>query len=141
MTSLKTNPEDLANLPSPLGSWDPRLLAEMAATIALAEEQAPKTGSHLITFKAMQDINPLWRSHPETGISCIQHMNVRAVNQALAYMGTHTAVYERFPNGNILVDDPGAEERVRRAIGDTAYDRLQAKRNPLTSPQPTLRTS
>lgn len=113
---MKTDPADLKNLPASLDGWNPRLLAEITGTIALAEEQAPQCGSHTIPFTNMQAINPRWKNFPGAGLACIEYMNVRAVNMALAYMGACVAVYERLPNGDIVVDDPSAKARVRRAI-------------------------
>lgn len=109
MTANHTLPTDLVNLPSCLDGFNPRLLAEVVSTIALAEEQAPRCGKHVITFEAMRAINPRWAAYPDAGRACISHMNVGAVNRALGYMSGFLAVYERRPNGDIVVGDPMVE--------------------------------
>ena len=106
MTAQITNPADLINLPTCLDGWNPRLLAEVVSTIALAEEQAPRCGKHTIPFEAMQAINPRWAGFPDAGRACITHMNVGAVNQALGYVSGFLAIYERRSNGDIVVGDP-----------------------------------
>lgn len=121
MTVQRTSPADLANLPACLDGHDPRLLAEVVSTIALAEEQAPRAGQHTITFASMQAINPRWAGFPDAGRACIEYMNVGAVNRALGYMGGFLAVYERYANGDILVGDPMAPTpKSRRSVQSTA---------------------